>query len=172
MATSQISALLASAGLLGLPFTWDSADNILYGDTLTSTQKTDIANVFAADASTSGLLAAAQVDQVNIVTASYTSASHAQESFTNAAGTTAIYQADDKSLIKLQQMITTYAAGTPSGFYWVTADNTQIPFTLVDLQALALLIGGRGWTDFQLLQGKKSAIYAATTIADVQAVVW
>jgi hypothetical protein len=72
----------------------------------------------------------------------------------------------------LQATITgcTSLGKTPIGFYWIAEDNTQVPFTLADLNGLAAAIFTRGVVAFQILQDKKALVNAAVTIADVQAV--
>jgi hypothetical protein len=60
----------------------------------------------------------------------------------------------------------------PSGFYWVAADNTKVPFTYADLQGLAQAIGTQGEAAFQHLQALKDQVRAATSIAAVEAITW
>jgi hypothetical protein len=87
---------------------------------------------------------------------------------------TKTYQADPGSVANLQGMLLAFGAtqAVPSGFYWVAADNTQVPFTYADMQGLAQALGTQGAAEFQHLQTQKAAILAATTVDAVQAITW
>lgn len=116
----------------------------------------------------------AQATQLATMAAAYASAIQQPVAFTNAAGTAKTYQADPGSVSNLQNMLLAYQ-GTktvPSGFYWVSEDNTQVPFTYADMEGLATTMGNQGLAAFQNLQTKKAAINAATTVAQVQTVTW
>jgi hypothetical protein len=131
-----------------------------------------------------GILAEAKTNQIKgapfaatpgALVPSYNAAISANINFTSAGGVTKAYQADAKSLDLLHKEVTLYStcstpAATPAGYYWVSADNTQVPFTLADLQGLAAAIGARGVAAFQNLQAKKSAVLASADIASVQAI--
>lgn len=120
------------------------------------------------------LLAQAQNVQLGILAAAYDTAIQAVVSFTTAGGVTKTYQTDAGSqdvLVKTLQRCQA-ANSVPAGFYWVATDNTQVPFTLSDLQGLDAAIFIQGWTAFQNLQTKKAAVRAATTVAAVRAVTW
>jgi hypothetical protein len=120
------------------------------------------------------LLAQAQQAQIATLTAAYQSAIAQPVSYTSKGGVTKTYQADPNSLSNLQNaLLGLQAAGaTPSGFYWVAADNTQVPFTYSDLQGLAAALLAQGWAAFQQLQTLKGQVNAATTISAVQTIVW
>jgi uncharacterized protein with von Willebrand factor type A (vWA) domain len=60
----------------------------------------------------------------------------------------------------------------PSGFYWVAADNTQVPFTYADMQGLAQALGTQDVAAFQHWQTQKAAVKAATTVADILSYDW
>ncbi len=119
-------------------------------------------------------VAAWQTAQIQILSASYQAAVTAQVSFTTAAGVTKTFQADSGSVANLQASIAgcQKAGATPTGFYWVTADNTQVPMTYADLLGLAEVIFNQGASAFQKLQTLKAQVNAATTIPAVQAIVW
>jgi hypothetical protein len=104
----------------------------------------------------------------------YASAISQPVSFTTAGSVTKYFQSDAKSVANLQAAIAGCAGAqsTPVGFYWVSADNTRVPFVYADLQGLASAIFDQGVVAFQNLQDKKSAVNAATTEAAVSAVVW
>ena len=96
--------------------------------------------------------------------------------FTNNEGVEKTYQADPASqayaqstLVALSQQAT---PATPDGFYWVSSDNTHVPFTFSDIQGLASAMFAQGVTAFQNYQAKKAAIRAATSVADVQAITY
>lgn len=77
---------------------------------------------------------------------------------TTHAGVTKAYQADPASRQNVHDMLTAYApsGALPADFYWVAADNTQVPFVLSDLQELAAALGAQGWSAFQKLQTLKA----------------
>ncbi|KVS50711.1 hypothetical protein WK39_28025 [Burkholderia cepacia] len=106
--------------------------------------------------------------------AAYLVATRQPVSLTTAAGVTQTFQADLRSQQTLQTAMQGYdmAGAVPDGFYWVAADNTQVPFTLADLKGLYAAMLAQGWTAFQRLQDRKAALAAAATAADVQAVGW
>jgi phage major head subunit gpT-like protein len=119
-------------------------------------------------------LAQAQADQIALMYTSYATAIAQPVAYTSKAGVAKTYQADTASQTVLMQATQGYgiAGATPTGFYWVAADNTQVPFTLADLQGLYGAMLAQGWTAFQNLQSKKTAINAATTVKAAQAVTW
>lgn len=117
-------------------------------------------------------LPGAQAAQMAAMGAAYQSAIAAGVTFMTAAGVTKAFQSDAQSVANAQAMLTAYKTAVPTGFYWVSADDTQVPFTLADLQGLAKTMGDLGWSCFQQLQQRKASIKAATTIAAVQAVTW
>jgi len=120
------------------------------------------------------LLAQAKALQLGVLSAAYGAAIQADVSYTTKAGVTKTFQADGGSVSNLQNAILgLQAAGaTPSGFYWLSADNTQVPFTYADLQGLAAAMMAQGWTAFQHLQAQKAAVAAAASVSAVQAVSW
>lgn len=119
-------------------------------------------------------LPAARDRQKAILEVAYAAASSADVSFTTAAGVAKTYQADGSSQHVLLRAWTGYdaAGAVPSGFYWVAADNTQVPFTLADLKGLYATMLAQGWAAFQHLQQRKAQVLAASDVASVQAVVW
>jgi hypothetical protein len=119
-------------------------------------------------------LASAQTAQIAQMYEDYANAIAQPVAYTSKAGVAKTYQSDPTSIGNVNDMLSAYGAeaATPSGFYWVAADNTQVPFTYADLQGLAAAMGAQGWAAFQNLQAKKSAIKGATTVSAVQAVTW
>ncbi len=120
------------------------------------------------------LLAQAQAAQTATLMAVYETASIQPVSYTTKAGVSHTFQADASSQQLVQTSLAGYSAAqaVPSGFYWVAADNTQVPFVYADLQGLAGVMIAQGWTAFQQLQTLKAEVRTATTVAAVQAVVW
>jgi hypothetical protein len=120
------------------------------------------------------LLAQAQQAQLTTLTAAYQAAIAQPVSYTSKGGITKTYQADPQSLSNLQNTLLGLqtAGATPSGFYWVAADNAQVPFIYADLQGLAAALLAPGWAAFQKLQTLKAEVNTATTVSAVQAVVW
>lgn len=143
-----------------------------------NTQKVDVTAVppvvIDIPVSAAQQLANAQAAQNAVLTAAYNAAIRANISFTTAAGVAQTYQADDDSRSNLNDMLLTFqsAGATPSGFYWVAADNTRVTMTYADLQAFAAALGTRGAGYFQHLQDKKATVRAATTVSAVEAVAW
>ncbi|CAN0620569.1 DUF4376 domain-containing protein [Burkholderia multivorans] len=124
--------------------------------------------------SAASLLAQAQAAQAATLSSAYQAAVQVDVSYTSAGGVTKTFQASSNSQSTLLVATTGYnlAGETPAGFYWVAADNTQVPFTLVDLKGLYAVMLAQGNAAFNKLQSLKSEVRAATTVAAVQAVVW
>jgi len=120
------------------------------------------------------LLTQAQSAQIATLYAAYQQAIQSPVSYTSKGGVTKEYQADAGSLAKLTQTLLAFGAtqAVPSGFYWVSLDNTRVPFTYADLQGLAQVFGEQGEAAFQHFQTLKDEVRAATTVAAVQAITW
>jgi len=119
-------------------------------------------------------LAAAKVAKIAGLANNYATAIAQAVSYTSAVGVVQTYQADPGSISNLQAAIAgcSKAQATPVGFYWVAADNTQVPFSFADLQGLAAVMFGQGAVAFQHLQTLKAEVTAATTSAGIAAIVW
>jgi hypothetical protein len=119
-------------------------------------------------------LAYMQQQQIATLYAAYQQAIQQPVSYTSKGGVTKTYQADPGSVANLQNMLLAFSVTqtVPSDFYWVAADNTQVPFTYADLQGLMQAIGMQAETVFQHLQTLKNKVRAATTVAAVQAITW
>lgn len=119
-------------------------------------------------------LQAAKAGQVASIYVAYQNAIAQNVAYTTKDGVVQTYQADPVSIGYVNSMLSAYesARATPSGFYWIAADNTQVPFTYADLQGLAAAMGDQGWAAFQKLQGYKAQIKAARNIPDVQDITW
>ena len=119
-------------------------------------------------------LAQAQTSQITALTTSYQNAIAYPVSYTSVGGVAKTYQADSGSAANLQAAIAgcSAAQATPTGFYWVASDNTQVPFAFADLQGLASAMFAQGAVAFQHLQTLKAEVTAATTSAGIAAIVW
>lgn len=119
-------------------------------------------------------LATAQGLQMAILAAAYQNAISQPVSYTSKGGVAETFQADPGSTVNLQSTILglQITGTTPTGFYWIAADNTQVPFTYADLQGLAETMLVQRWTAFQHLQAQKTAVNSATTVSGVMAVTW
>lgn len=119
-------------------------------------------------------LAQAQATQIVLLTAVYANAVAQSVSYTSVAGVVKSYQANAVSVSNLIRMTLAFLkqGATPTGFYWVASDNTQVPFALADLEGLSSVIGAQGWAAFQHLQTQKNSVLAATTVSIVQSIVW
>ncbi len=109
--------------------------------------------------------------QINMA---YASANSAPVSYTTKAGVVKSYQADDLSRKNMSDALLGFQSvgAVPPGFFWVASDNTQVPFTLADIQGLAAAAIAQGWTNFQKAQALKAQIRSATTIHEIQQIVW
>ena len=116
----------------------------------------------------------AQSNQCELIECAYAGAVTADVSFTTSAGVTKIYQADAGSQSNLKDALIgfTPAGATPSGFYWRSLDNTNVPFTLTDLQGLAQAMISQGWAAFQKRINLLAQIAAATTTSQVDSITW
>ncbi|WP_321865735.1 DUF4376 domain-containing protein [Paraburkholderia tropica] len=119
-------------------------------------------------------LAEAQATQQAVIVAAYENAVAQPVSYKTVGGVTQTFDADADSQTVLMQATQGYglAGAVPSGFYWVAADNTHVTFALADLSGLYQAILAQGWEAFQKKQALKAQINAATTVADVQTIVW
>ncbi len=123
---------------------------------------------------TAAALAAAQTAKLASLAQSYVLAIAAGVQFTTAGGVTQTFQTDKASIDNILYALNGYAkaGATPSGFYWLASDNTQVLFTYADVQGLAEAAMAAGWPAFQHLQSLKVQVRAATTIAAVGAITW
>lgn len=80
------------------------------------------------------------------------------------------FQADSGSQDMLTKSLV--SGSVPAGFYWLDANNVQVPMTFTQLQGLAGAMLTQGQTAFAHLQTRKPAVLAAATVASVQAIVW
>lgn len=119
-------------------------------------------------------LSKAKVNQINSLKESYNTAIQQPVSYTSAGGVTKIFQADSGSVYNLQNVLLGLSGlgVVPSGFYWVSQDDTHVPFTYADLQGLAEAMFTQGLMAFQHLQTQKNAVNAATTVSSVQSIIW
>lgn len=107
----------------------------------------------------------AQSLQIAEIEASYQSAIQLPVSY---MGTT--FQADATS----QDVLTKSLApgSVPSGFFWLDANNNQVPMTFQQLQGLAAAMLAQGQTAFAKKTMLKQQVRSATTVSAVQAITW
>ena len=120
------------------------------------------------------LLAMAQATQTTLMYQAYQTAISQAVTYKTAGGVTKAFQADSDSQSTLVSALTGYqaAGAVPAGFWWVSEDNTQVPFTLSDLKGLAAAMLAQGWAAFQTLQARKASIRATTARDEAQAITW
>lgn len=133
-----------------------------------------IANQTALTTWNTATLPSTQTSQIATTIAAYLVANTTIVSYTSKGGVTKTFQADKDAVNNIQGCLAGFSSTsiTPTGFYWVASDNTQVIFTFADLQLLAEVMILQSWTNFQKLQTLKSTITSATTVTAVQAVVW
>ena len=112
-------------------------------------------------------LAQAQAVQLALMDSSYDAAMSANIAF---MGTS--FQADPASQSLIVAVLTACGGSLPTGFTWYDFFNVAQPMTFAELQGLAGSILMRGQPLFIHCQTQKAMIRAATTVADVQEVVW
>lgn len=119
-------------------------------------------------------MAMAKVLKVSQLGSDYDAACQASVSYTSEAGVQQVYQADTKSQQLLQASIAGLAGAqqTPPGFAWLAEDNTPVSFSFADLQGLAQAMYLQGYQAFVKLQQLKNQVSAATSVEEVEALVW
>jgi len=154
----------------GEVYGYDEQDQQQFIDAATKAGWTDITNQWPP----APTLADVKAVKNGEIDAAYTQAIQKDVSFTTAGGTTKNFQADEASQSVLLKTLTNcQAAGkVPSNFYWRSTDNTNVPFTLADLQGLADSIFQQGWSAFKHRADLKSQIAAASKVSDVEAISW
>lgn len=91
----------------------------------------------------------------------------------NAAALGYTWQADARSQTLLNAAINLAQAGLPLPAAWRSADNTNMPVTaLADLLAIAGVIAVQTQAAYAQSWARKAEVEAATTLAEVAAVVW
>jgi len=98
----------------------------------------------------------------------YTAYNNANQLDINYMNTT--FQADKKSQDLIVSVLS--AGSVPTGFFWLDSLNNQVPMTYTQLQGLSGAILARGQANFVKLQSLKAKVKAATTQADLDAIVW
>ncbi|KWO62570.1 DUF4376 domain-containing protein [Burkholderia territorii] len=158
---------------LSIPFSLDVAPPAAVG--ADSVVVADVANgVWIVRSLNADELSVARTAKLAALASAYAQAIQQPVSFTTQAGVQKAFQADSQSVYNLQSMLLAFqvAGATPEGFYWVAADNTQVPFSYADMQGLAQVIGAQGALAFQHLQNLKTAVKDAATYSAIQAVTW
>jgi hypothetical protein len=119
-------------------------------------------------------LTGVQNQQIEILTQAYQNAIIQPVAYTSVGGVAQTYQADLASQQNVLYSIAGSAATqtTPQGFYWVAADNTQVPFTYADLQGLAAAMLAQGAPAFARLQARKASVRNAQNVDQARMIVW
>lgn len=93
--------------------------------------------------------------------------------FTTEAGQASTFQADQSSVSRIVTALAGFDAvgEVPEGYYWLSADNTQVPFTKEDLRALLAEIHVRNFKLFDKLQTLK-ALARESTKKDLNDLSW
>lgn len=112
-------------------------------------------------------LAQAQTTQLSLMDSSYNSANQTPIAYN---GTT--FQADNGSTVLMSQTIQMMTSNNVASVTWWDINNVGQTLTLAQLVGLGAAIFARGQTLFAHKQTQKAAIRAATTVAQVQAIVW
>lgn len=131
-------------------------------------------NDFIVPLSSSEILRNAMDVRVLALRSRYLSSLQGKLKFSTGAGVSEVFQVDDLSVKNLSDMLLAFSGTqeTPDQFYWVTDNNSHVPFTYKDLQGLASLMGTAKLGLFQHFQGKRAEIEACTTVEAVNAVQW
>lgn len=116
--------------------------------------------------------------QIAILQADYQSAINAPVTFKNAAGVTSTYPSGNTVLINgmrakdlLAEVIAAGEAAWTLG-KWLDTNNVAQTFTFSDLQGLAGAMEAAITLDYTDLVSKIAEVNSATTVSDVQAIVW
>lgn len=119
-------------------------------------------------------LESAKAAQQSLIKAAYNAFVQQPVSFETAGGVTDMFDADAASQNTLMQATQGYglAGDVPVGFYWLSASNTRVPFTLGDLRGLYQAMLSQGWAAFQKKETLKAQIDDAATVEAVQSVIW
>ena len=118
------------------------------------------------------LLVATQAAQLTLLKSAWQTATLIPVSYPSLGGAVKTYQTDAQSISNLTgaNIACAQSGITPAGFFWVAADNTQVPFAYADLQGLAAAIFAQSAADFARYQIRKAAILAALTVAAVEVI--
>lgn len=116
----------------------------------------------------------ARATQAALIDAAYAAAITDDIIYTSQLGTTQTFQADAQSQDVLLKAVIGYGAAgaVPLGFFWKSADNMLVPFTLDDVRGLYAAMLARGWAAFQKRTALKQDIASSPTPAACQAITW
>lgn len=83
-----------------------------------------------------------------------------------------VFQADDYSQDLIAKTLVALGGATPADLGWWDATNTRVLMTNAQLQGLGQAIFARNQPLYLNKQARKAAIRAATTVAEIEAVIW
>ncbi len=121
------------------------------------------------------LLQQAKQKKIIILQEAYQAAISLSVTYTSKGGVTKNYQTDTNSINNLQSLLVGLSCqpdALPESFYWVSEDNTQVPFVYEDMQELGVAMCAQGIEAFANLQNKKSAVNAAATVPAIALITW
>lgn len=109
----------------------------------------------------------------NELTSAYDKQVQTPVGFTSEAGVAGNFQADQASLSRIVAALAGFDAvgEVPEGYYWLSADNQQVPFTKEDLRGLLAEVHVRNFKLFDKLQTLKALARAADK-KDLDDIVW
>jgi Domain of unknown function (DUF4376) len=115
-----------------------------------------------------------KTSKIKALYSNYQASVQSDVTYTTKSGVTKSFQADFVSQDTLEKATVGYGLlqQVPDGFYWVSSDNTQVPFSLDDLRGLYSVMLSQGQQAFNHLQNLKKSVAEATTVDAVQAIVW
>jgi len=95
----------------------------------------------------------------------YVNANYADIAYMNTT-----FQADEKSQSMIIAVLS--AGSVPDGFFWMDKENNQVSMTFSDLQGLSGTILTRSQQNFIKLHSLKDQINSASTLEDLDAIIW
>lgn len=111
------------------------------------------------------ILPAKRAEKITEFTAQATAANYADIDYMDHT-----WRADPASQALLAQVLAVQSV--PEGMYWRDASGTPRPMTYVELQGLGVAILARGLGADSNLMTKTAAVNQATTVAEIDAIVW
>ena len=106
-----------------------------------------------------------RADKLTEVAQSYSNANQLDIDYMNTT-----FQADKESQDLIVSVLS--AGSVPDGFFWLDSINNKVPMTYTELQGLSGAILVRNQANFIHLQDLKAQVKAATTKAELGAIVW
>lgn len=83
-----------------------------------------------------------------------------------------LFDADKDSLDRLNYAIITLTATHTESIQWTTAENTDVPMTVNDLNLVIASVGNRSNQLHIIYRQLKEQVNACTTVEEVEAIIW